>query len=208
MSASKASLLLLLSLALCACISTTRQVEHLATARIAPDFETYALERVGLVPLLGRPLDPEQGEVLHSAIYTELSRQTPYEIVPLDAHDLESIEVDDPYIRGRYDPALIIDLSRRFHLDAIVVATVTDYQYFTPQRLSLHLNLVAAETGASIWSSSVHLDGADEKVQRAIRTFYESNEALEESGGQGWEIAILSPRLFARFGVWQALRLL
>lgn len=205
---SRASRLLLLLLPLFACVSVPQQVEHLATARIAPDFETYTIHRVGLVPLLGRPLDPEQGEVLHSAIFTELSRKTPYEIVPLSGHDLEYICVDDPYIRGRYEPQAIIDLSRRFHLDAIVVGTVTDYQYYTPQRLSLQLNLVAAETGASIWSSSVHLDATADKVQTAVRDFYEANESLEETGGQGWEIALLSPRLFARFAVWQTLRLL
>jgi hypothetical protein len=191
-----------------ACISTRSDIDHLATARITPDFDTYSLHRVGLVPLLGRPVDVEQGEVLHSALFTELSRNTTFEMVPLSRNDLESVCVKDPYIRGRYEPQLIIDISRRFRLDGIVVASVTDYQYFTPQRLSLHVNLVAAETGASIWSSSAHLDATSERVQRAVRDFYDSNAAIDNEDGQGWEIALLSPRLFAQFAVWQIVRLL
>ena len=118
-------LLPLLFLPLFSCTTTKGEVEHPATARVAPDFETYTIHRVGLVPLLGRPLDAEQAQVLQSALFSELSRETPYEIVPLVGLDLEYVEVEDPYLRGRYDPQTIIDLSRRFLIPALLSRTRT-----------------------------------------------------------------------------------
>lgn len=199
----------LLILVLCGCSSLTqKRVEHLATAQVAPDFETYEVHRVGLLPLLGRELDEEHALLLQSAFFTELSLQTPFEVVPLERRDLEDVNQIESYVRGRYEPAMVIALARRFRFDAMLVGTVVDYQYFSPQRLSVQMDLVASETGAAIWSSSVQLDASSPRVREAVEAFFRSNNAVESEDGEGWEIALLSPRLFAQFAAWQITRLL
>jgi len=185
-----------------------QRVEHLATGRIASDFDSYEIHRVGLLPLLGRGVDREHSKVLQAAFFTELSQQTPFEIVPLDPVDLEEIDHPESYLRGNYDPEMIIELARRFRFDAMLVGTVVDFQYYSPQRLSVEMELVVTETGAAVWSSSVQLDSSSKRVQRALKNFYAGSGAIEAEDGNGWEIALLSPRLFSQFAAWQIARML
>jgi len=184
------------------------RVDHLAKAQVASDFDTYQIHRVGLMPVVGRSLDRDHADLLQSAFFTELSLQTPYEIVPLDSRDLEEVNQGEPYYRGRYDPKMVIDLGRRFRFDAMLIGTVIDYKFYSPLRLSLQLDLIATETGAAIWSSSVQLDASVERVQDAIEAFYKDSGAIAAEDGDGWEIALLSPQLFAQFGAWQIAKLL
>jgi len=199
-----------LLLALCAGCSLVgaRKVDHLATAQVSSDFDTYAIHRVGLLPVIGRELDVEHAALLQSALYTELSLGTPFEIVPLTGEDMEEVEHGQPYLRGRYQPDMVIGLARRYRFDAMLLVTVIDASFYSPLRLSMQVELIATETGAAIWSSAVQLDASSPRVQEAVEAFYDESGAVEAQDGQGWEIALLSPTLFARFGAWQIARLL
>lgn len=176
---------------------------NLASAHVTSDFETYSLRRVGLVPLSGLDLDADQEQVMRSAIFTEFSRGTPYEIVPLDLQDLEEVPGSDPYRRGRYDPRTVIALARRYQLDGVFVTTITDHQFFDPQRLSMQVDLVATETGIAIWSGSIHLDAASPEVRKSLRAYC---KRVDES--ESWEVNLLSPRSFAHFAAHQLARML
>ena len=187
----------------CAVLTDQAVARDLATERVASDFDTYHLRRVGLVPLTGLDLDVDQERVLRSAIFTEFSQGTPYEIVPLEANDLEEVPGSDPYRRGRYDPRTIIALSRRYQLDGVLVTTVTDHQFFEPQRLSMQVDMVATETGVAIWSGAIHLDASNPEVRGALRAYCKQQDA-----GESWEVNLLSPRSFAHFAAHQLARML
>jgi hypothetical protein len=203
------ALALALFLPLCACSSLTEQrVDHLATAQIAADFDTYDVRRVGILPPLGRGFDLHQTDVLQGIVFTEFSQQAPYEFVPLKQHDLEEVELNESYVRGVFEPRTIIELARRFHFDAMLVVTVIEGKIHDPQRLALSADLVASETGAAIWSGSVNLDASSDRVRRALEAFYGSTGATETEMGGGWELALHSPRMFAQFACWQLAQLL
>lgn len=202
-------IVLLTLFALSGCIGVQGQrVEHLAVASVASDFNTYSIRRVGLLPMIGRTVDQEHAEILQSAFFTELSMQTPFEIVPLRAKDLEEIDHRESYLLGNYEPEMVISLARRFRFDAMFIGTVVDYQFYTPQQLSVEMELVATETGAAIWTGSIQLDGSSNRVRRSIQAFYSDSGAVESEDGEGWELALLSPRLFAQFAAWQIARML
>ncbi len=202
------SLLVVMWASLSSCATTQKEVPSLARARITPDFSTYEVHRVGLMPIVGRALDAEQRGLLEGALFTGFSGTTNYEVVPLADKDLEELDLGSSYLRGHYEPLAVIEVAKRFRLDAALVVTVTDYQFYTPQRLSVQVDLVAAETGAAIWSASLHLDATLDNVQRAVQIYYENSGAMDNQSGNGWEIALLSPRLFAQFAAWQVARLL
>src|SRR5262249_51840645 len=153
------------------------------------DFYTYELKRVGLMPFAGTDLDPARARALQLAFFSELSQSTPFELVLLDAADLEQVETSEPYRRGAYKPKTIIGVSKRYNLDAIVFGTVTEERSSPPQILSLEIDLVAAETGLVIWSSAVHLDAADQRVRDGLELFYEK-EADDDSGTPSWELSL------------------
>ncbi len=193
----------LLLLAAASCRSTEELVQRdLATARVVNDFDSYQFRRVGLLPFAGRDLTTDRAEILQSAFYAELSRSTDFEIVPLSAADVLEVPHSDPVRKGWYEPETILALARRYRLDGLLVGTAIDVQSFAPQKLSLQLELVSAETGAAVWTAAVHLDGGDERVVRALRARARKTSDEQE------DIVLLSPRAFARFAAEEIAKLL
>lgn len=185
------------------CASTYIPMPHLATAEVSNDFDSYEIRRVGLLPFQGRDLSPAEADELQGAFLSEIVRATPYEVVLLNADDLEMIEASQPHRRGWYSPKTIIEVSKRYSLDAIVFGSVTDERFFPPQLLSVAVDLVSSETGLVIWSSSIHLDASDPRVRSGLQAYYES-----EDDPDAWRLALLSPERFARFAAYQVASLL
>ena len=189
-----------------ACHAPQRGVAVLGTGRSATDFDTYTIRRVGLVPFAGNGLDHGQSEMLSSAFFSEISAVTRYEVVPLSNPDLAEVPSSEPYRRGWYRPETVLGIARRFQLDALMIGTVTDRQSFPHQRLSVQLELVAAETGMVVWSGSVQLDSSQRKVRESVEAWAKEHLGVTEDAE--WEIILLSPSRFARFAAFQVAELL
>jgi hypothetical protein len=172
------------------------------------DFESYDLHRVGLLPLVAQDVWSEQSEPVQSGFLSEFTRTTPFEVVHLGAADLAEIPGSDPYRRGFYDPRTIIALASRYQLDAVFVGTLADAQFFAPQRIAVQLDLVACETGAAIWSGSVYLDASDADVRDSLMVWAADTSTADYRGSEPTDLALLSPRRFARFAAWQLAQLL
>lgn len=185
----------------CAAVRPIGPPAILASAKVVPDFDSYVIRRVGLVPFTGEHLTREQSEQLQSAFFAEIGATTSYEMVSLDQYDLAEVPSSEPYRRGWYQPRTIIDLARRYNLDGLVIGTVTDQQFFPPQRLGLQIDLVASETGLVVWSSSVHLDAARAEVRKSLEAW--SRSQLGDQVHQDWRLILISPRAFARFAAYQ-----
>lgn len=194
-----------LALACAACASRPLHMPELASSRVVEDLDTYRLQRVGILPFSGADVSSEQALQLQAAFHSELAQAVPFELVPLAAGDLAEIEESDPQRLGWYRPKTIIDLSRRYSLDGLVFGSVTQQRFFPPQILSVQVELVSAETGLVLWSSAVHLDGSDPRVQDGLQIFYGS-ASRDTSGSPSWDVALLSPERFARFAAFQIAR--
>ncbi len=198
------ALFVALAALLASCASGPTIPETLATARVSPDFKSYELRRIGLVPFNGtESADPDGAALLAQAFYLELSQSTPYEVVMLESTDLAETTESEPHRRGWYDPRTIIELSRRYQLDGLFVGTVTQHKSYPPQQLSVGMELVSAETGSILWTSQVHLDAADRRVRESLEAYVQS-----ERGQGSSQLSFLSPSSFARFAAWQMARLL
>lgn len=179
----------------------------LASAHSAPDFDTYELRRVGLLPLLGRDLIPEHTAALQDALTQELSRVAPYEIVELRERDVAEVVESEPHRRGWYSPKTILELSRRYRLDGLLVGTVTQHQSFPPLAIGMDFELVSTETGLVIWSSSVSLDASDARVRQSIER-YQLERAPGAELREATQLMLLSPERFGRFAAHELSRVL
>lgn len=196
------SLLLLAAMfAGCIIVDPIPPMPKLATHHVARDFDTYEIRRVGLMPFGGDSVELSEATSVQMSFLAELSGSTPYELVLLDHQDLDEVQGSDPYRRGWYSPRTIIELSERYSLDAVMFGTIVQHQYYPPQMLSVQMDMVAAETGLVVWSSSVHLDASNEEVRSGLQAFYRSPNPRGVSSG--WEVALVSPRRFARFAAHQ-----
>jgi hypothetical protein len=181
---------------LCACIST--DVPPLARTQAAPDFETYRLGRVGLLPFDGDELGEGHAETLQRAFLLELGQLAPFEVVRLDPADLAEVQSSEPYRRGLYKPRTLLDLAERFRLDAILIGSVIQASVYPPQILGLELDLVSCQTGMVLWTASLHVDASDAAVRRHLDSFQRSQETTEDWQG-GVQLTLISPSRFARF---------
>ncbi len=200
-------LFLALGVGLSACSSTRANVGNLAHASVTSDFQTYGLRRVGLLPFQGDGLDVESARELQAAFATELAAGSGLEIVPLAQADLEEVQKSEPFRRGSIKPATVLALAKRFRLDGLFAGTVTDARGYAPLRLCVDLDLVASETGLSIWSASAQLDASDERVRLGLEQWIQKNRAAS-AANEGSEIYLMSPRRFAQFAAAQIAALL
>ncbi len=200
---------------LCVCSSSCQggppQVPLLATARIAEDFDTYPLARVALVPVIYADVIAadtlEQRAMLNQTLYSEFARSMAQELVALSPEDMLEIPTSDPLRLGHYQPQTLIQLARRFRTQALLFVHVTQRKTYAPQQLSMTAELVGVDTGLVIWTASVHLDAADERVREGLRAFY-YNFWNELDPGGDWRLSLLSPSRFTAFGAWQLARML
>lgn len=207
----KATWVVLLTLLLGACRLGPPEVPLLASARIAGDFGTYQLARIGLVPAIytaGIDSDTnEQRAALDSSLLGEFSASMAQELVALTDDDFDEIPTSEPLRLGTYEPQTLIRIARRYRLDALMFVHVTQRRPFPPQQLAMTAELVAADTGLVIWTASVNLDAGHERVRDALRAFYFNTKKDLGTGGD-WRLALLSPSRFATFGSWQLARML
>ncbi len=200
--------ILALALAAGGCLSPEPPVmPELARARVASDFHSYELRRVGIMPFTGAGISAERARDLQLAFFSELSEAAPYEFVLLGEDDIAEIESSEPFRRGTYRPRTIIQISRRYRLDAILFGAVAEERFFAPLILALRVDLVAAETGLVIWSSSLHMDAADPRVADGLELYYADPVRGRDVGGD-WRLSLLSPERFGRFAAFQVASLL
>jgi len=170
----------------------------LARSQAAPDYGSYRLQRVGLLPFEGDELGAEHAATLQRAFLLELGQTATFEVVRLSPEDLAEVQDSHPYRRGVYQPRTLLELSRRFHLDAVLAGTVIQASVYPPQVLGLELDLVSCETGMVLWNASLHIDASDSNVRRYLESFQRSQETTESQQG-GVQLTLISPSRFARF---------
>jgi len=181
----------------CAC-RTSNSGGELARFHGVSDLETYRLARVAVLPF-GGAVDPERAALLAETFAGAFAQGAEFEVRVLTAHDLDGIPPTPTFERGWTRPETVIELGKRFGLDAVVVGDVRRAQWFPPQRLDVRVELVAVETGASIWSGTVDVDTGDQRARRALKAWYTHDRASGSDRGASWELCLISPRLLAEF---------
>ena len=189
------------------CLATPAptEVPVLASAQISADLGDHSLGRVGLLPvqvLDAQPLNASfKSAQLSSIFHSEFARAASFELLQLGAREMEAVAQSDPFRRGRYELEMLVELGRRFRLDALLIVHVADQRVYAPQMLSAQAELVSLTTGGVLWSGQVHLDAADPRVTEGLEVFYSDAIGGEVTGP--WTLSLHSPERFARFGAWQ-----
>jgi hypothetical protein len=173
---------------------------QLASFTRARDFDTYSLARVGILPVKGDNLTEREAHELQQILFSEFASATRMEIVLLGSQDLLEISSSNPHLTGVYQTETVIEISKRFRLDGMLVATAIQRQAYPPQRLSLQVDLVSTETDMAIWNGSINLMGDNSTVTEGLEAFYGNGKPVEDDS---WSTALLSPSQFARFAAWQ-----
>lgn len=186
------------------CLAPT--VPLLSRARVADDFQTYAIERVAVLPIVG-PRDaepPTHGSLrsLQDDVVAFIASGTPYEVLRLAPEDLLDLEIGAPRLYGEWAIPALLGIAERFHVDAVIYVEITRERVYPPLAIGAHAEMIAVDTGQVVWNATVELDATDEPVRDALACYYRREDGATD-GGTRWEVALSSPRRFARFAAWQ-----
>lgn len=196
------------ALAFASCAALHRDPpRELAQTRRVSDYPTYSLRRVGLLPFAGADLDGRRETEFRQAFLFEFARTAPYEVIALTEAQIAEVDPSRPHERGVYPSRTVLELARRFRLDGLLAGSVTQLEVYSPQLLGLQLELVSAETGLVIWSSSVHVDGADASLTPNFEHF-RRQQRDDSAGSADLQLTLLSPARLARFAAYEIARTL
>lgn len=196
-----------LALVLAACSATRTELEPLARARVASDYGSYSLRRVGVLPFVGETVEVEHGKALQRTFAAELVGHVPFEVVQLDLADLEEVPRHDPLRRGRTKPEAVLELARRYRLDGVLVGTVTELSTWPHARAGIEVDLVASETGMAIWSGRIHVDAAQQSTREHLERWLDDTRSTQAEL-EGADVWLMSPRRLVEFAAAQVAGLL
>lgn len=187
---------------LSACSTIQKSVEPLAVVRLAADRDLYELRRVGILPIESTDMRLEDQRALQASLASRLSAEMHAEVIVLSRGEAAEIPSNDAYLTGRIDPESVLGLARRFNLDGLVTATVTERRTYAPQRLGLEVELTACDTGLPIWGASLRLDAAQKRTLDALRAWFDKERGASGTN-ESVDLYLLSPQRFAEFATAQ-----
>lgn len=157
-----------------------------------------AYQRVLALPLLPENGQASSTDVVSSAIRDEMLKLRRFDVVTANPSDSVLKPEQGPKMTGRINVATMIDLGRRYGVDAVLFGAVDHYRVYDPPALGMSLSLVEVETGKILWHVRDFVDAADHDTSLAMRYFYE-DEAAESEMVFEYDVMSTAPQWFARF---------
>lgn len=154
--------------------------------------------RVLIVPIQNRTRYQSAGIEFTQELENQLRAAGLFEVVALNRHNFDRNSPQIMTGRGFHE-GIIADLAREYRVDGVLIAELTDYQPYWPQRAGLKLHII--DPGES--RVLVSVDGQWDAQQRATAAEIKAQHAqLETSYGlRDQDIALYSPRIFRGYVV-------
>lgn len=139
-----------------------------------------------------------QTDTINAAMRDELIKLRRFDVVRPESSDATSKPEQGPKQTGRISTATIIELGRRYGVDAVVFGTIDHFRPYSPPSLGVSASMVDIQTGKIIWEVRDFLDAADRTCEVAMNQFFDSQMSREQTV-MNREIMSASPAWFSRF---------
>jgi TolB-like protein len=135
---------------------------------------------------------------LREAYITELAKLRRFEVVPLPADAAENSILNATIRTGRVSTEATVKLCNHYHLDGVLLGTVTSYRAYMPQHLGLRTQLLSVHSGAAVWAVDALYDANDQSTISDLRHYHDHVQASDGTI-HGWEMNTLAPGKFATY---------
>ena len=148
---------------------------------------------------------------VRDAFLGELAKIQRFEVTPLPNGTDEDEKIYRALTRGRISADALVALAKRYKLDGVLVATITNYRPYLPQHLGLRVKLFSVHSGSYIWAAEGLYDANDARTLEDLE-HYQKSFLAPETSMHGERINLLSPRKFATYvshrlvGTWHKAR--
>jgi hypothetical protein len=169
--------------------------------------DSGAIRRVLVLPLADESGTGSPRHVVDTGLRDEIVKLRRFDIVQPDAADASSKPSEGPKKTGRVDVATIIELGRRYGVDAVLFGSLDHYRPYAPPLLGISASLIDVQTGLIIWEIRDFLDASDRATEVAMKEFF-AVELAKDQTVMDEELLAVSPLWFAKFAARRVARTL
>ena len=127
---------------------------------------------------------------------------------------VEVIHRDDPicedlplYKRGAYTLRELADIRKALKADGILIGKISKFQPYPRMQIAVFAQLFDLKEGSLVWAVDEVWDTTDKETARRIRTYFRKGMRTGYDP-YDWELAMVSPRIFAKFVAYEIARTL
>jgi len=174
---------------------TAREVNHW----LAEDADLAAVRRIMVLPFATATGVKADTHKLRDVFTAELLKLQRFEVIPLPEGAREDQALAASVTTGRLSTQEIVALANRYHLDGVVVGTITSWRPYKPPQLGLRTQLISVHSGAPVWAADAYYDAGDGRTVEDLQHYAQRAMAEDSDHLHGWEILMISPTKFASF---------
>ena len=163
----------------------------------SPNLTTGSIRRVLLMPVANQTRYIVAGDRFYDLLASEITSIRCFDAVRVSPYEAHMILPDTDVRNGRYSEKMLVKLRDIYNVDAIMFASLKDFQPYWPQRFSASMQLVSTSTGETVWSIDGVWDGRDENVSRMAQQSFTHSTAGRMSGDS--ELVLQSPEYMGKF---------
>lgn len=172
-----------------------------------PVLDQRPVQRVLLLPLVDECGHGPGSAVVSDAVHEEIAKTRRFKVVRPDSADSARLAARGPRNNGRIPVTVLVDLGRRYGVDAVLFGALTRYRPYPPPLVGLDLVLLDVQTGSVLFAADDLVDASDRAAANSMDAFYREESARGETLF-GPEIVRTSPVWFARFAARRIVRVL
>ena len=210
MNTARASLLSALAIALPSCSGVEPMWNHFLNEHVyehplpAPQSFRDGSIDYGLVRrILALPLVDQSGHgaparLVSDALGDSIAKLRRFQVVRPRSDDASLKSDSGPIGSGKIPVSTIIELGRRYGVDAVLFGEISQFRPYTPPSLGIGASLIDVHTGKVLWSVTDFVDASDAQTSVSMRLWFEEKAATDDTVYDE-RLVSTSPRWFARF---------
>jgi hypothetical protein len=171
------------------------RAHDLVASWINPHGTRAPLRRILVPPFEDRSGYPTEADRVRLALVEALTRRGGVELVAVGAQELRDEVPAAVFNTGAVSRRALIAAARRYRVDGVLFGVIKTVRPYEPFAVSLSVELVAADDGATTWSADASYDAATQAVEEDVRHYYERTLADTRSL-EGWRLTLVSPSKF------------
>ncbi len=156
------------------------------------------IRRVLVLPLADESATGAPSDGVNSCLRDEITKLRRFDVVQPAPSDATSKAAQGPKQTGRIEISTIIELGRRYGVDAVMFGSIDNYRPYAPPALGISASLIDVQTGKIIWEVRDFVDASDRGTEVAMKDFFHA-EAAKDQTVMGDEIMSSSPAWFGKF---------
>ncbi len=192
------------------CMSIGPSAEMPVNHYFADARDVKTVKRILVLPLrVGNGVKVDEGMV-RQAFIRELNLLQRFQVEALPPGESEEVAINAAFGHGEISTPSLINLSRRYKLDGIMVGRITSYRAYDPPHVGIEARLFSLHTGSWVWIADATFDTMNAACVADLNHYAQYSLPDSDVTKRQSRLVAMAPRRFAAYachrilGTWRA----